>query len=204
MKTIKLSFLINIILVLTLNPNQGYSQESLKDRIIELTFTGGAWLNSPSKIWIGDIGEMSSKSISPLFKLMGDAYINKNFAIGAYINYGLGNTNDLLPDDIKTSIFEFGAGFKPVLYFSDKTCIKIGANVGLRKSFSDYDGTTGRGLGVNCSIEIQHKTAGNGAITIEPGFLSQPTGYADDDTNKYTYAPIFYLNIGYTISAFKK
>jgi len=98
MKTIKLSFLITIILVLTINQNQVYSQESLKDRIIELTITGGAWLNSPSKIWIGDIGEMSSKSISPLFKLMCDAYINRNFAIGAYINYDLGHTNDLLPD----------------------------------------------------------------------------------------------------------
>jgi hypothetical protein len=133
---------------------------------------------------------------------MGDAYVNQHFAIGGYINYGTGFSHELLSGNEKTSIFEFGGGFKPVFYFCDKTCMKIGANVGLRKSFSDYEGTTGRGLGVNCSIEIQHQLSQSGSLSIKPGFLSQPTGFADNDTKEYTFPPIFYLNIGYTISAF--
>ena len=184
--------------------NKSYSQESLslKDRKVEVVFTGGAWLNTPSKIWVDDIGDYSTKSISALIKAMGDVYLNPHFALGLYLNFSPGYTHNNISVGNTTVLFEYGAGFKPVFYFSDKTAMKIGANVGWRTHGSGYSGVDGHGLGVNCSIEIQHLILNKGSITFEPGFLSQPVGYANDDTERYAYAPIFYLNIGYTFSVF--
>jgi hypothetical protein len=182
----------------------GLSQESLKDRSLELVITGGAWLSGPSKIWVGDISAYTTKSISPLVKAMGDVYINQHFVIGLYLNVGPGYNHTNISTNNTAIMFEYGAGFKPVFYLSDKTAVKVGTNVGWRTHKSAYSSVDGHGLGVNCSVEIQHLIKNNNSITFEPGFLSQPVGYADNDTRKYTYAPIFYMNAGLTISAFRK
>ncbi len=200
LKTLKICLFFGLIIILM--QTECYSQESLKERKLELVLTGGAWLNAPSEIWVGDIDDYSSKSVSALIKAMGDVYINPNFAIGLYLNLSPGYSHENISSDNTCFMFEYGAGFKPVFYFSEKTAMKIGANVGWRTHKSDYSGVDGHGLGVNCSVEIQHLIQTGGSITFEPGFLSQPVGYANDDTERYAYAPIFYLNIGYTFSMF--
>lgn len=199
MKTIAQKLFLACIIISFAGINKIKAQSDIDNRLTELTITGGAWLSGPSEIWVGRMDQYATKNMSLLVRAMGDVYLNKHFAIGLYINLCPGYGHDGLSSDNKSKMFEYGAGFKPVFYFSDKTCMKTGINVGLRKYKSDYVSTTGRGLGVNCSIEIQHKLNGRGLLTIEPGFLAQPTGYANEDRNKYTYAPIFYLNIGYSI-----
>lgn len=202
---LKKSYLLYSLLITFLFiQNKSHAQESLslKDRKMEIVFTGGGWLSVPSKIWVGDMGDYTTKNTSALIKAMGDVYINPNFALGLYLNFCPGYTHQNISSDNTAVMFEYGAGFKPVFYFSDKTAMKIGANIGWRTHKSDYSGVDGHGLGVNCSVEIQHLNKNKGSITFEPGFLSQPIGYADNDTEKYAYSPIFYLNIGYTFSMF--
>lgn len=183
-----------------------HAQSTLEKRKTELTLTGGLWLNFPGTMYYGRTQSNFKKSVSPLMKAMGDFYVNKHFAIGLYLNYSSYNHPNLT-NTTPTSIhaFEYGAGFKPVFYFSEKTCMKVGANIGLRNMFSDSENLTGKGLGVNASFEIQHQLSNKGAFTIEPGFLAQPVGYTGPGvkttgatTYKYQYPPIFYLNIGYS------
>lgn len=188
------------------------SQTTLNNRLTEITFTGGAWLNIPGAIYYERTDSEFKKSISPLLKVMGDVYINKHFAIGLYLNYSPYNHPNLTNTTPTTiNSFEYGAGFKPVFYLSEKTSLKVGANVGLRMMFSDSENLSGKGLGVNASFEIQHQLSGNGAITFEPGFLAQPIGYtgpgvktAGETMYEYSYPPVFYLNIGYAFFSFRK
>lgn len=175
----------------------------LKSRNLELSITGGAWLNFPGKPWVGRTDNHETKNTSALVKAMGDYYLNPHFAIGLYTNFCPFYTHKMLSADNKVTMFEYGAAFKPVFYLSDKTAIKIGANVGWRTHKSGYESTNGHGLGVNCSIEIQHIINSGGLLNIEPGFLSQPVGYTGNDTYMYAYPPIFYINIGYSFTSFK-
>ena len=197
-------FCFGVLFLLIFLQHNSFSQISLKDRSAELVFTGGGWLNAPSKIWVGDIDDYDTKSVSALLRIMGDVYINPYFTVGLYLNMSPGYTHISITADNSTFMFEYGAAFKPVFYFSEQTSMKVGANIGWRSHKSGYSGVDGHGLGVNCSVEIQHLVNDSGAITFEPGFLAQPVGYADDDTERYAYAPIFYFTIGYTIAAINK
>ena len=198
----KLKYFLFIGLAVIIGQTECYSQKSLKERKIELIITAGAWLNAPSKIWVDDINDYTGKNVSALIKAMGDVYINPNFALGLYLNIGPGYSHKNISSDNTCFMFEYGAGFKPVFYFSEYTAIKIGADLGWRIHKSAYQGVDGHGLGVNCSIEIQHLIRSGNTLTFEPGFLSQPSGYADEDTKRYAYAPIFYLNIGFSFSVY--
>ncbi len=205
--------LISLILFITMiGLSNTFSQSTIDNRFIEFTLTGGAWLNIPTTIYFERTNSEFKKSVSPLIKAMGDVYLNKHFAIGLYLNYSPYNHPNLTnstPTTINT--FEYGAGFKPVFYLSEKTALKVGANVGLRKMISDSENLTGKGLGVNASFEIQHQLSNTGAITFEPGFLAQPIGFTGPGVKtvgatiyEYSYPPIFYLNIGYSFFSTRK
>ena len=97
MKTLRFITLVTVVLITA--TTSSFAQSALKDRFGELVFTGGAWLNSPSKIWVEDEGSKVQKGTSFLIKIMGDIYLNQNFALGLYTNFCPGYNHQSLQDE---------------------------------------------------------------------------------------------------------
>lgn len=196
--------LILVLLIATAGSLVAQNEPTLRDSYTEVMFTAGAWLSMPSEVWFA--GDWHTKNISPLIKAAYGVNVIENFYIGGVLNIAPYNTYTNYYNDNYSGFVEIAAVLAPRIIVSDDVVIRTGVEIGNRFAWGQYWPQSVDGVGVNLTIEWQQKL-GDYIFVINPGFLSQVSGYERMGGFDFwlDYPPIFYINAGLSLPLmFKK
>jgi hypothetical protein len=147
------------------------------------------WLGG--KIHVDDVD--INKEACSVFKLYLDGYLIPQLAVGAFFHFVPNMTAEDLSGS--ASSIEVGMAIRPRFFIEPKTAFIPTIEFGYRNTSIDHYDKSQDGMALNADFELEHAISSKSVMFGSLGFFAQPVG--GDGTISYSFAPIFYLNLGF-------
>jgi hypothetical protein len=163
----------------------------------DIGILGGPLMPGTVDIWTDEWDIHPDTDMGLLLKGYADFYVVPKFAFGLYAQY-VSVTMNYGEYSAGATMYEFGFSLKARLTVTPQVAFKPGFNMGYRRcereSVMPNDNTKAQGLAIDASLELQYYPSEKYALSLECGFITQPTG-GNADAN-LTWGPIPYLAAG--------